>query len=121
LEKYKRPLNSFGNCDPLPLNPVRGNLLVPKRPAIYWFLFLEKVQERVPNYFLHHGKPFYRYLPWQRVSGLNGPPAADTVDLSISHLSYLFKNETGQAPCRYLIVLRMEQASELLVKLQAQH
>ena len=36
------------------------------------------------------------------------------VDLSISHLQHLFKNETGQSPAHYLQALRLKRARELL-------
>jgi transcriptional regulator GlxA family with amidase domain len=40
--------------------------------------------------------------------------AARAVHLSVSHLSHLFKEETGTSPARYLKQLRMERARELL-------
>lgn len=40
--------------------------------------------------------------------------AARAVHLSSSHLSHLFKQETGASPARYLKRLRMERAKELL-------
>lgn len=39
---------------------------------------------------------------------------ARTVNLSSSHLYHLFKLETGMAPTRYVKVLRMNKAKELL-------
>jgi transcriptional regulator GlxA family with amidase domain len=44
------------------------------------------------------------------------PPVrmADSVNLSTSHLHYLFKIETGMSPARYLRTIRMELAKELL-------
>jgi AraC-like DNA-binding protein len=36
------------------------------------------------------------------------------VNLSPSHLYHLFKSETGETPCRYLKLLRMKRAKELL-------
>jgi transcriptional regulator GlxA family with amidase domain len=39
---------------------------------------------------------------------------AQVVNLSPSHLYHLFKAETGETPCRYLKMLRMKRAKELL-------
>lgn len=36
------------------------------------------------------------------------------VDLSVSHLQHLFKNETGQSPAHYVQTLRLKRARELL-------
>lgn len=36
------------------------------------------------------------------------------VDLSVSHLQHLFKNETGQSPAHYMQALRLKRARELL-------
>jgi transcriptional regulator GlxA family with amidase domain len=36
------------------------------------------------------------------------------VDLSVSHLQHLFKNEIGQSPAHYVQVLRLSRAKELL-------
>lgn len=36
------------------------------------------------------------------------------VDLSVSHLQHLFKNEMGQSPAHYVQALRLKQARELL-------
>ena len=36
------------------------------------------------------------------------------VNLSVSHLQHLFKNDLDQSPARYVQVLRMERARELL-------
>lgn len=36
------------------------------------------------------------------------------VNLSVSHLSHLFRKETGQSPGNYLMILRMQKAAELL-------
>jgi transcriptional regulator GlxA family with amidase domain len=39
---------------------------------------------------------------------------ARKVNLSVSHLSHLFRQETGHAPGSYLMTLRMQSAAELL-------
>lgn len=39
---------------------------------------------------------------------------AQIVNLSPSHLYHLFKSETGETPSRYLKMLRMKRAKELL-------
>jgi transcriptional regulator GlxA family with amidase domain len=39
---------------------------------------------------------------------------AASVNLSLSRLHHLFKSETGTTPAKYLRVLRMEKAKELL-------
>jgi transcriptional regulator GlxA family with amidase domain len=39
---------------------------------------------------------------------------AVAVNLSLAHLRYLFKAETGQSPAQYLRSLRMQEASRLL-------
>lgn len=39
---------------------------------------------------------------------------ADVVKLSVTHLGYLFRTETGMSPGQYLMMLRMEKAKELL-------
>jgi transcriptional regulator GlxA family with amidase domain len=39
---------------------------------------------------------------------------AKSVDLSVSRFSHLFRNEVGESPVRYLIMLRMEKACLLL-------
>jgi transcriptional regulator GlxA family with amidase domain len=36
------------------------------------------------------------------------------VDLSVSHLQHLFKNEVGQSPAQYVQELRLSRAKELL-------
>lgn len=36
------------------------------------------------------------------------------VDLSVSHLQHLFKNELGQSPAQYVQAVRLKRASELL-------
>jgi len=39
---------------------------------------------------------------------------ARSVDLSVSHLQHLFKNEMGQSPAHYVQELRLSRAKELL-------
>lgn len=39
---------------------------------------------------------------------------ASTVNLSLAHLRYLFKEETGKSPAQYLRALRMREAARLL-------
>jgi transcriptional regulator GlxA family with amidase domain len=39
---------------------------------------------------------------------------AAAVNLSLAHLRYLFKTETGQSPAQYLRSLRMQEAERLL-------
>ncbi len=41
---------------------------------------------------------------------------AETVNLSPTHLCYLFKSETGTPPARYLRRLRMQNAATLLAE-----
>lgn len=36
------------------------------------------------------------------------------VDLSVSHLQHLFKNEVGQSPAHYVQLLRLKRARDLL-------
>lgn len=66
---YPKFLSKF---TPLPLEAVLGNLLVPITHGNLLVPLFRKVQERIPNYFLRHGKPFYHHVPWQVVSGLSG-------------------------------------------------
>jgi AraC-like DNA-binding protein len=39
---------------------------------------------------------------------------ASAVNLSLAHLRYLFKEETGKSPAQYLRALRMQEAGRLL-------
>jgi two-component system response regulator YesN len=52
------------------------------------------------------------------IANLKQPPPlltiARKVNLSPSHLSHLFGQETGQSPGNYLMMLRMRRAAELL-------
>ena len=43
---------------------------------------------------------------------------AQRVGLSVSHLSYLFKRETGQSPLRYVMTERLKRSAEFLTTSQ---
>jgi AraC family transcriptional regulator len=48
------------------------------------------------------------------------PELSESVDLSLSHFSHLFKADTGISPGKYLIRLRLKKARKLLGRARAQ-